>query len=461
MAGAGVPDGRGLAPLECPIATLDLEGCSAFLRMVFVLINEARLTGSLNLLETAEGMIKAALEKPARSGDQESIPSDLALKAALGECYSVRGRWLGDRDPDKGRRPTGREALEEGVQLIRIFVDWIDENVGNLNDGPATQIRAHAFLGNAMTRLAYFTREHQDLARAFDQLESQGERFDSLGSYKAVAGPFFAAWERDTGDIHVGILHWSASTDEICIDNKMMPVNIDGVGIQHLKRSSKEFARLYRSSTDATTLAEWAASESSLVVARAQTAKLLVGGELNNPNALTPTDEFLGLGGGQLKGLSESGRAKARAQAAASKVEELVRDARDGAFRVWRVYLGLLHQPVTPSFRWARSISNIAFGLMYLVEIMDARKSVAEAALAEVAFRSVLDINDSPAEPRAIKTDFDYMWYGRLLAGGRSLRSVHYGDDHEERCAVNEAGLATLMHLLSRNGVEYAKSKGE
>ncbi|WP_145071141.1 hypothetical protein [Engelhardtia mirabilis] len=290
--------------------------------------------------------------------------------------------------------------------------------------------------------MAYHTREHAELAAAFEQLEGQRGKIEELRSDQSVPGAMIAAWERDAGDVHVGTLHWSKASDELPYLDGSRPMQIDGAGIRHLTFASEEFARLYRWSGDPMMLAEWAASQSSLAMAQAQTARLLRSDLNFNPGQLAPTSEVL------RRGFPHSG-ASTPTLSLEDKSVELALDAERTSYRVWRVYLGLLNQPVQVSFRWARTISNIAHALSYVVMLDGPEKRCAAAALSEVAFRSILDIAVTTGRPRVVGTAFDKMWYGGLLdTGSLGGGGVHYNDDHQDRYVVNERGFIDLLNVI-------------
>lgn len=428
MWGAGLPDGRALAPLECPLSTAALERCVPELRVVFALINEARLSGSLALLRTAKTVAEAALGQATAFRKGDAVDSVKALNAAIGECQSIQGRWIG-----------AAALLREGAGKIGQFAEWVDSSEEASGD-IAMRIRAHAFYGNALTRVAYQTHRHSDLCQAFIQLERQREQLARFQKDEnAIDVAMLAGWSRDAGDVHVGILHWSTCDD--MREGEDGPFQIDGEGIKHLRHASDLFGRLYRHTGNATMLDEWGACESSLAVAYAQSARLLHGDTLPVEPRLEPKSELFEVDGVTLsKG---------------DRLRRFVDDAERAAFRVWRVYLGLLNQPSRPSWRWARSVSNIAHALSYIVMVegVDARR--ASASLAEVAFRSVLDIEVTESLGLMIPTEFDGMWYGDLLGIGCGSQpvnrsGVHYGDDHPHRYDVNEQGLKELIDRVSK-----------
>jgi hypothetical protein len=423
MLRARLPDGRALAPLECPLSTAALEQCEPELRVVFALINEARLTGSIALLRTAEAVAGMALQQVSLLRRNAAVDNVKALNAAIGECWSIRGRWNGKE-----------ELLRRGAEMIEQFATWVDSHEEASGD-VAMRIRAHAFYGNALTRLAYQTRYHSDLDRAFIQLERQREQLDQFQKDQNVIDvAMLASWARDAGDVHVGILHWSTCND--MRDSGDGPFQIDGEGIKNLRHAREAFARLYRQTGDATMLDEWGACESSLAVAQGQTARLLCDGLYPSETKLKPIKNILEVGG-----ITRSEKERCRL---------FLDDAEATAFRVWRVYIGLLNQPARPSWRWTRSISNIAHALSYVVMVDGAKKRRAAASLSEVAFRSILDLEVTDSLGLMIPTEFDGMWYGDLLGIGRSApggkaMGVYYGDDHPYRYAVNEQGLKDLI----------------
>lgn len=392
-------------PLLCPIASIVLRSLPKDIREAFITINDAREHGSPNELEELEKKLAVWLEAhPDEFRGDSLLSPNHAIEAALGDCKSVIGRWDGD-----GVR------LVEGVELIRGFVKEVDG--ARLNDSGTTHVRAHGYLGNALTRQAYVTQDPETLLEAIDEIKNHplaardGPIFHGVEFHR-----FRAANHRDLGDAYVGQLHWSPE------------VPVDGAAIEALKSASRLFAELSEVPGDQA-FTEWAATQSSLAVALAKTAV-----EIHEDSS--PIDRKYCPQGGE--------------KALCGK---LVSEAMECAWQIWRIYVGLLHGPTNHegrsklSFRWARTVSNIAFAGLYVYRLN--RSMEIAGAMAESAFISVLGLTGPKSRPgragRGLQLSGSKLWYGEALRTGKQYNL----DDHRHRFLVNQVGAAELYKVIS------------
>ena len=115
------------------------------------------------------------------------------------------------------------------------------------------------------------------------------------------------------------------------------------------------------------------------------------------------------------------------------------------------MYVGMVvHGPDRPRFRWARTVSNLAFASLYLYE-MD-RGLECFGALAEVAFLSVTERGRKKLE----RTNLLFFEKAATELGcaevlNTSKTRFYTGDDHRYRYLVNCNGLGDL-YLAAANG---------
>lgn len=267
-----------------------------------------------------------------------------------------------------------------------------------LDDFGATSARAHGYFANALTRLAYVTHEPETLAQAVEEIEQHG--LD-----KAEFPELWAANQRDLGDAYIGQAHWAKES-----------TRIDGSALRALDQASRVFAENSKLVGDEL-FDEWAAAQSSLSVALAKAAlEIKTGGCEVAPGFC-----------------SKTGRGK--------KVKELAARGKAISWRIWHVYLWFLHlleDGESPSFRWARTVSNLAHASLYIYEVN--RDDVMSAALSEAAFASIL------GEPKQVGHGLGVaeMWYGEAVE-----QCVRYDlDNHRNRFMVNQEGLKDLYGLM-------------
>ncbi len=390
MGEVALDKGQLIAPLQCPLSSQVLSKSEPWVRQVFGRINDARLGGSqggLDLLQ--ERLAEDIAQLPEDPPEPEELTDRLILEAALGDCLSIVGRW-------DGCEP----KLIQGVELIERFVHGIQHC--DLGDQGATRVRAHAYLGNALTRLGYVSHDPRTLRDAVRELENRTLSRRALGF-----PPLSGSIHRDLGDAYIGQLHWNPE------------VPIDGAAIKTLRAASRIFAEVYadiaatgpKGEADRM-FDEWAASQSSLAVALSKTALELQNGAGYNPLFLEDCS------------LDEVS-------------ERLVSEAHEIAWGVWRVYLGLLSGPGKPRFRWARTISNVAFASLYVYQLTPQLDAI--GMLSEAAFLSVLD-GKQKRHDRLFDVKVEGEWFGDVVHS-----DVCYNeDDHPHRFSVNCGGLVEL-----------------
>ncbi len=378
-------------PLGCPLSRRMLQELPGRIEKDFDAINKARSTGDAHSLvavrKRLEGKVRGIEKDPGNKGNDEI----LGVRAALGYCLSVMGRWSGNI-----------ADMEAGVGHLGFVTEALASSKSESNH--ESEVRASACLGNALTRLAYSTHDRGTLKKAIKHLKGS-----ALWRKELKIEELTASVERDLGDTYIGQHHWDKGA------------TIKGESIRVLEHAAIKFAKLYGRG-EAAILDEWAASMSSLAVAKA-----CIASELQDENPRVS------------KGFISEDSPKARAK----KCDQLKVECEKLLWELWRVFLGRLESPLAMSHRWARTVSNIAFAAQYLFE--HDRSNGQLAVLAEVSFRAVTTTD--PTEKRLFHSPDGWIWADPALERCPKYSSEH----HRYRYLVNIEGLARLYKWIGND----------
>ena len=252
------------------------------------------------------------------------------MDAMLGDLESMHGRWTGDREEVQ----RGLKRILGLVLYLRTKHDLEHDDIWKL-----ALAQAENWLGNAATRLAYLTRQHQDQRIAVMELEGALSAAPMDEFLHAVAG-------RNLGDALLGAMCWGHR-----VGPRFRSIVV-------LRNAAKEFRRLRRQETDADRKdhlnVERCAALSSLAVA----CMFVVEGL-----RLTLKSQYLS-DGELLKFVKDEGRGDED-----KLVEELAEECDRSIWFVFEAHR-LARKGGKRWFRDARSLSNVGFAATFLLRYL-------------------------------------------------------------------------------------------